>query len=58
MPADHRLHKEWIKKQVDYVDKNPQELPPVLQQFQKLIETNPRLHMYFVAMFDEVPVKK
>ncbi|RDW75854.1 phosphatidylserine decarboxylase family protein [Coleophoma crateriformis] len=58
MPADHRLHKEWLQKQVDHVDKNPQTLPPVLVEFKKLIETNPRIHMYFTAMFEEIPVKR
>ncbi len=28
---------------------------PVLEEFQTLIETNPRIYMYFAAMWDEVP---
>jgi len=58
MPADHRQHREWLKKQVEHVDAHPQKLPPVLEEFKDLIEKNPRIHMYFTAMFDEVPVKR
>lgn len=58
MPADHRLHREWLSQQVDHVDKHPQTLPPVLEEFKELIEGNSRIHMYFTAMFDEVPVKR
>lgn len=49
MPADHRLHKEWLGKQVEHVDQHPKELSPVLKEFQKLIETNARLYMYFTV---------
>lgn len=58
MPADHRLHKEWLQKQVDHVDKTPQKLPPVLEEFKTLIESNARFYMYFTQMFDEIPVKR
>ncbi|EKD16509.1 uncharacterized protein L3040_001244 [Drepanopeziza brunnea f. sp. 'multigermtubi'] len=58
MPADHRLHKAWLQKQVDHVDQNPQKLPPVLEEFKTMIESSARFHMYFTAMFDEIPAKR
>jgi phosphatidylserine decarboxylase len=39
------------------VDKNEKELIPVLQEFKDFIEGTPRIYMYFVSMFEEVPVK-
>jgi len=58
MPADHRIHKQWLGEQVEHVKQNPQKLNPVLQEFKELIEGNARIYMYFTAMFDEVPQKK
>lgn len=58
LPADSRVHKEWLNKQVEHVDKNPKELIPVLQEFKTFIETNPRIRMLFTQMWDEVPMKR
>lgn len=58
LPADSRVHKEWLKKQAEHVDKNPKDLIPVLQEFKAFIETNPRIRMLFTQMWDEVPMKK
>ena len=58
MPADHKLHKEWLGQQVEHAKKNSKPLAPVLQEFKELIESNPRIYMYFTSMFDEVPQKK
>ncbi|RYP93552.1 hypothetical protein DL770_000294 [Monosporascus sp. CRB-9-2] len=59
LPADHRVQHEWMKTQVEHVDKHPKkELIPVLKEFKDLIETNPRIYMYFTEMWDEVPLKK
>ncbi|KAK1753044.1 Phophatidylserine decarboxylase-domain-containing protein [Echria macrotheca] len=56
LPADHRIHHEWLRRHVEHVDSHPQQpLIPVLKEFQDMIETNPRLYMYFSAMWDEVP---
>lgn len=58
LPADHRVHKEWLRRQVEHVDKNPdRELIPVLKEFKEMIEGNPRIYMYFMEMWDEVPRK-
>jgi phosphatidylserine decarboxylase len=52
------VQREWLSRQVDHVDKNgAKELIPVLKEFQELIETNPRIYMYFTEMWDEVPRK-
>lgn len=52
------MHKEWLKKQADHVDKNPKGLIPVLQEFRDFIESNPRIRMLFTQMWDEIPSKK
>ncbi|KAF7560801.1 hypothetical protein G7046_g3337 [Stylonectria norvegica] len=57
LPADHRVHREYLRKITDHVDKHPQPLVPVLEEFKAFIEGNTRVYMYFVAMFDEVPRK-
>lgn len=57
MPSDRRVHREWLKKQVDHVDNNPKGLVPVLQEFKDFIETNPRIRMLFTQMWDEIPNK-
>lgn len=49
LPADHRVHHEWMDRQIKHVDANPQKLIPVLQDFKDFIEADPRIYMYFVA---------
>lgn len=44
-----------MSRVIRHVDQNPQHLHPVLEEFQALIETNPRLYMLFDSMFKEVP---
>ncbi|KAI1484545.1 Phophatidylserine decarboxylase-domain-containing protein [Biscogniauxia mediterranea] len=59
LPADHRLQHDWMEKQVAHVDKHgKKELIPVIQEFKELIEGDPRIYMYFNAMWDEIPMKK
>lgn len=43
---------------ISHVDETPQQLLPVIQEFQQLIETTPRIYMYFVQMFDEASRRK
>ncbi|KAF3023168.1 hypothetical protein E8E14_014130 [Neopestalotiopsis sp. 37M] len=62
LPTDHRTQHEWLARQVEHVDKKhkagtKKPLSPALQEFKDLIETNPRIYMYFTAMWDEVPQK-
>lgn len=55
LPSDRRVHKEWLKKQVEHVDKHPKGLVPVLQEFKDLIESNSRIRMLFTQMWTEIP---
>ncbi|KIH94520.1 phosphatidylserine decarboxylase [Sporothrix brasiliensis 5110] len=60
LPADHRVQHEWLSKTVKHVDSKSKRaaLVPVLQEFKEFIETNPRVYMYFTAMWDEVPHRR
>ena len=58
LPADHRVHKQWLGGVIDHVDKNPKDFHPVIKEFQQLIENDSRLYMLIQQMFDEVPNKK
>ncbi|KJZ80000.1 hypothetical protein HIM_00714 [Hirsutella minnesotensis 3608] len=58
LPADHRVHREYLRRVAKHVDDNPKaELTPALQELKQLIEGTPRIYMYFVQMFDEIPRK-
>lgn len=57
LPADHRVHREFLNRVTEHVSRNPQTLVPVLKEFKDLIEGNSRIYMYFVQMFDEIPQK-
>ncbi|KAL1884152.1 hypothetical protein VTK73DRAFT_6821 [Phialemonium thermophilum] len=58
LPADHRVHREWLRRTIEHVDTQPkQELIPVLQEFKDFIEGNPRIYMYFTEMWEEIPRK-
>lgn len=50
LPADNRIQKDWVGQQIEETKQNPKELVPVLQEFKKFIEGNPRIFMYFNAM--------
>ncbi|RFU76089.1 phosphatidylserine decarboxylase family [Trichoderma arundinaceum] len=59
LPADHRVHREYLRRVTEHVDKHPQEkLTPALQEFKELIEGNTRIYMYFNQMFEEIPNKR
>ncbi|KAH8685338.1 Phophatidylserine decarboxylase-domain-containing protein [Ilyonectria robusta] len=58
LPADHRIHQEYLRRVITHVDETPQQLLPVIEEFQQLIETTPRIYMYFVQMFDEASRRK
>ncbi|KAF2212153.1 hypothetical protein CERZMDRAFT_41164 [Cercospora zeae-maydis SCOH1-5] len=57
LPADHRIHEEWLDTQIGHAHNNKKELIPVLQEFKEFIEGNTRIYMLFVKMFEEVPQK-
>ncbi|PNP48507.1 phosphatidylserine decarboxylase [Trichoderma gamsii] len=59
LPADHRVHREYLRRVTHHVDKHPDEkLTPALQEFKELIEGNSRIYMYFIQMFEEIPNKR
>ncbi|KAL7896894.1 Phophatidylserine decarboxylase domain-containing protein [Trichoderma sp. SZMC 28014] len=59
LPADHRVHREYLRRVTHHVDKHPNEkLTPALQEFKELIEGNSRIYMYFIQMFEEIPNKR
>lgn len=58
MPADHRIHKEWLGKQIEHVDKNPQKLNSTLQELRATVNASPRLRMLTTSMYQEIPNKK
>ncbi|KAJ5313020.1 hypothetical protein PENANT_c018G08409 [Penicillium antarcticum] len=58
MPADHKVHKEWLGGIMKKVDENQTALHPVLEEFKHLIETNTRVYMLLTSMFKEVPRRK
>ena len=51
LPADHRIHSEWLGRQIDDAAKNRKELVPCLKEFKAFIEGDPRIYMYFNSMF-------
>jgi hypothetical protein len=55
MPADQRTHNNWLGEQVKHVDKNPEKLNPVLEEFGNFIKGNAKLRMLATAMFEEIP---
>ncbi|KAG5919953.1 hypothetical protein E4U42_006380, partial [Claviceps africana] len=58
LPADHRVHHEYLSQITRHLDERPREaLTPALADFKRLIEGNARIYMYFVQMFDEIPRK-
>lgn len=59
LPHDQRSHREWLGGVIAQVDRDPDEqLHPVLQEFQELIENNTRVWMLFSSMFEQIPNKK
>ncbi|KAG6029801.1 hypothetical protein E4U41_000279, partial [Claviceps citrina] len=62
LPADHRIHHEYLSRITKHVDSFSSSAPaptltPALGELKQLIEGNARIYMYFVQMFDESPRK-
>lgn len=50
------MHREFVRRVARHVDEGaPQPLTPALDELRALIEGTPRIYMYFVQMFDEIP---
>jgi len=58
LPADHRVHHEYLRRVTKHVDENPKKLSPGIQEFKEFIEGNSRVYMYFMQMFEEIPRKR
>lgn len=59
LPADRRIHNEYLKRIATTVDKAPApKLLPALEEFKSFIESTPRVNMYFSQMFDEIPHRR
>jgi phosphatidylserine decarboxylase len=57
---DYRTIDQWLEKLVRRVkkeDRSFQQLHPVIQEFQALIENDPELYRGFHDMFEQVPKK-
>ncbi|UNI22491.1 Phosphatidylserine decarboxylase [Purpureocillium takamizusanense] len=58
LPADHRIHREYLRRVNVHVESNKdEELTPAIAEFKRFIESTPRVYMYFVQMFEEIPRK-
>lgn len=58
LPRDHRIHREFLHRATKHADAHPdKDLTPALKEFKHFIESTPRVYMYFVQMFDEIPRK-
>lgn len=49
------IHSAWLGEQIKDAKKHSKELAPVLKDFKAFIENNPRIYMYFHAMYDANP---
>ncbi|KIR51564.1 phosphatidylserine decarboxylase [Cryptococcus gattii Ru294] len=57
-PRDSRHHHRFINDTVEYVEKHPKPLHPVLKEFQDAVEKSTRLSMLFQLMFKQIPYNK
>lgn len=57
MPIDHRMQREWLKSVIEHVDRTPNDLHPVLEDFKYLIEHDTRLFILVQSMFEQIPNK-
>ncbi|KAF9948814.1 hypothetical protein BGZ72_009338 [Mortierella alpina] len=55
MPKEHQAHQDWLGEIIKVVDNSNKPLLPVIQEFQHMVETNPRVYMLLESMFEEVP---
>lgn len=62
LPQDHTFHHEFLRRASRSADLHLKEhkgrLSPAIEEFRAFIEGNPRVYMYFVMMFEEIPQKE
>ncbi|KAE8154473.1 Phophatidylserine decarboxylase-domain-containing protein [Aspergillus avenaceus] len=52
---DAQYYKQWFVCITQGVDREPQDVSSVVQEFQEFIESNSRIYMLFNSMFEEIP---
>ncbi|KAI8998588.1 Phophatidylserine decarboxylase-domain-containing protein [Trametes punicea] len=60
LPRDHDILRKWLDRKIAHVEhpsRRDEPLHPVIQEFQRFIETNPAIYMGFHQMFEQVPDK-
>jgi phosphatidylserine decarboxylase len=55
LPSDPEALNIWFKKTIEHAEKKKAPFHPVIQEFQKMIESDPVMSMYFTQMFEEQP---
>lgn len=57
LPSDQEFVNDWLTSQIEGAGAADQTIWPVIIEFKKLIETDPRLYMLFNQMFEQIPRK-
>lgn len=57
LPSDQVILDQWMAKLISEADSNNTELLPVVEDFKKLIESDPEIYMLFNQMFVQLPNK-
>jgi len=55
LPSDQKLVDAWLAHLIDETTRSPQDLHPVIREFQALIEREGDVYMLFHQMFDQLP---
>jgi phosphatidylserine decarboxylase len=55
LPSDPEALNIWFKKTIEHAEKKKAPFHAVIQEFQKMIESDPVMSMYFTQMFEEQP---
>jgi len=57
LSGDVGLIQKWVHDMILHVEGNPRRFRPIIQDLQKVIETDPALYMIFITMFKEILAK-
>ncbi|MCK5687082.1 phosphatidylserine decarboxylase family protein, partial [bacterium] len=55
LSSDQDFLDNWLKSILKNVEQKPKKLHPIIQDFKKLIETDPEIYMFFDLMFSQLP---
>ncbi len=55
LPSNPAALSLWLKNTIEQAEKKTAPFHPVIQEFQKMIESDPVIWMYFTQMFEEQP---